>query len=111
VTDDLARLREAAAGGDRAAEDQLVEQAVESGDLDELRRLAAPATATRSTSSSSRPGNGRTSRNCAASPIKEAAAPGPSLANWSATTRHRVGGLLRDLLDDGDPVVLGEEPR
>jgi hypothetical protein len=40
VTDDLARLREATAGGDRDAEDQLVELAGERGDLDELRRLA-----------------------------------------------------------------------
>ena len=40
MTDDLARLREAAAGGDRDAEDQLVELACERGEFDELRRLA-----------------------------------------------------------------------
>ena len=40
MTDDLARLREAAARGDRDAEDQLVELAGERDDLDELRRLA-----------------------------------------------------------------------
>jgi hypothetical protein len=40
VTDELAELREAAAGGDRDAEDQLVELAGERGDLAELRRLA-----------------------------------------------------------------------
>jgi hypothetical protein len=39
VTDDLGRLRAAAAGGDRDADDQLVELAGERGDLDELRRL------------------------------------------------------------------------
>src|SRR5690348_8507636 len=40
VTEDLARLREAAADGDRHAVDQLVEFAEERGDLDELGRLA-----------------------------------------------------------------------
>ncbi|GAA3240716.1 hypothetical protein GCM10017691_43130 [Pseudonocardia petroleophila] len=40
VSGDLDRLREAAARGDRDAEDQLVELAAERADLDELRRLA-----------------------------------------------------------------------
>jgi hypothetical protein len=39
-SEDLARLREAAADGDRDAADQLVEFAEERRDLDELRRLA-----------------------------------------------------------------------
>ena len=40
AADDVARLREAAARGDRDAKDQLVELAGERGDLGELRRLA-----------------------------------------------------------------------
>ena len=40
MTDDLARLRAAAAGGDRDAEDQFVEIAGERDDLEELRRFA-----------------------------------------------------------------------